>query len=143
MTVKQISVFLENKAGRLAAFTHLLRENDIDMRALSIAETPEFGILRVIVDDVYKTSSVLKEADYVFSITPVLAVAMHDVSGGLSEILDVLGNNDVNIEYMYAFTARRKDTAYMVFRVGDNEKAVSILTQNGITPICQSELAEL
>ena len=113
------------------------------MRALSIAETPDFGILRVIVDDVYKTSSVLKEADYVFSITPVLAVAMHDVSGGLSEILDVLGNNDVNIEYMYAFTARRKDTAYMVFRVGDNEKAVSILTQNGITPICQSELAEL
>ena len=86
MTVKQISVFLENKPGKLSAFTHLLRENGIDMRALSIAEEKNFGILRVIVDDVYETSCVLKDADYVFKITPVIAVALQDVSGGLSEI---------------------------------------------------------
>ena len=90
MTVKQISVFLENKAGCLAEFTNLLSENNINMRALSVAENPDFWILRVIVDDVYKTSSVLKEADYVFSITPVLAVEFQDVSGGLAGVVDVL-----------------------------------------------------
>ena len=99
MTVKQISVFLENKPGKLSAFTHLLRENGIDMRALSIAEEKNFGILRVIVDDVYETSCVLKNADYVFKITPVIAVALHDVSGGLAEVADILGDNGVNIEY--------------------------------------------
>ena len=142
MTVKQISVFLENKPGKLSAFTHLLRENGIDMRALSIVEEKNFGILRVIVDDVYETSCVLKDADYVFKITPVIAVALQDVSGGLSEIADILGDNGVNIEYMYAFTARKKDTAYMVFRVEDNEKAIDILTKHNITPLCQSDLAE-
>lgn len=142
MTVKQISVFLENKAGKLAEFTHLLRKNNIDMRALSVAESPDFGILRVIVDDVYKTSSVLKEAGYVFSITPVLAVALPDVSGGLSKIVDILGENGINIEYMYVFTARKKNLAYMFFRVEDSEKAIEILTGNHITPICQNELSE-
>ena len=93
MTVKQISVFLENKAGCLAAFTKVLREHQIDMRALSIAETPDFGILRIIVNDTYKAACVLKEAEYIFSITPVLAVEVPDEAGSLYQIVQILGDN--------------------------------------------------
>ena len=99
MTIKQISVFLENRAGQLAEFTDILSKNGIDMRALSIAETRDFGIVRVIVDDPYKTACVLKEADYVFSITPVLGVAVSDEPGSLNKILHVLGENKICLLY--------------------------------------------
>ena len=143
MTVKQISVFLENKPGRLAEFTDVLSKNGIDLRALSLAEAEDFGIVRIIVDDVYKTSTVLKEANYVFSITKVLAVAIPDEPGGLSKVIRVLGDSDVNVEYMYAFITRKKGLAYMIFRVEDNHKAVHVLQQSGIRPICQEELERL
>ncbi|MBC8585705.1 ACT domain-containing protein [Youxingia wuxianensis] len=143
MTVKQISVFVENKPGQLARFTKVLEKNRIDMRALSIAETPDFGILRVIVDDPYKTACVLKEENYIFSITPVLAAAVSDEPGSLVKILDLLGENNINLEYTYAFITRKKDLAYMIFRVEDNEKAKKVLTENGIELICQSEINEL
>ena len=117
MTVKQISVFVENKAGKLAELTEYLHEQEIDMRALSIAETQDFGIVRIIVDDAYKTSCILKEAGYVASITPVLAVEMPDEPGSLFKILKILGDGNVNLEYMYAFLTRKEDTAYMVLRV--------------------------
>lgn len=143
MTVKQISVFLENHAGCLAEFTKLLCENNIDMRALSIAETPDFGILRIIVDDSYKTACILKDAGYIFSITPVLAAAIPDHSGGLYDILHILGDNGINLEYTYAFTARQKNLAYMIFRVENNEKAIEVLTKNNIKLVCQDELADL
>lgn len=143
MTVKQISVFLENKPGRLAEFSDVLSQNDIDLRALSLAEAEDFGIVRIIVDDVYKTSTVLKDANYVFSITKVLAVAIPDEPGGLSKVIRVLGDNDVNVEYMYAFITRKKGLAYMIFRVEDNQKAVHVLQQSGIKPICQEELEKL
>ncbi|MDC7286680.1 ACT domain-containing protein [Blautia schinkii] len=143
MTVKQISVFLENKPGRLAEFSDVLSQNDIDLRALSLAEAEDFGIVRIIVDDVYKTSTVLKDANYVFSITKVLAVAIPDEPGGLSKVIRVLGDNDVNVEYMYAFITRKKGLAYMIFRVEDNQKAVHVLQQSGIRPICQEELEKL
>ena len=103
MTVKQISVFVENKAGKLAELTEYLHQHDIDMRALSIAETQDFGIVRMIVDDSYKTSCILKEAGYVVSITPVLAVEMPDEPGSLSGIVKTLGDGGINLEYMYAF----------------------------------------
>ncbi len=143
MTVKQISVFLENKAGCLAAFTKVLRENNIDMRAMSIAETPDFGILRIIVDDTYKTACVLKEADYIFSITPVLAVEVSDEAGGLYQIVQLLGDNKINLEYTYAFITRKKGQAYMIFRVEDNEKAIDVLEKNGVHIVSQEELDEL
>ena len=108
MTVKQISVFLENKPGRLAEFTDVLSKNNIDMRALSLAEAEDFGIVRIIVDDVYNASTVLKDAGYVFSITKVLAVAIPDEPGGLSKVIRVLGDSSVNVEYMYAFITRKK-----------------------------------
>lgn len=141
MTVKQISVFVENKPGQLAEFTKLLEKNNIDLRALSIADTQDFGILRVIVDDSYKTVCMLKEEGYICSVTKVLAVEIPDRPGSLVKILDALGEGGVNLEYTYAFLSRKKDSAYMIFRVTDNAKAVEVLNQHGITPICQEELA--
>lgn len=143
MTVKQISVFLENKPGKLADFTDILSRNLIDMRALSLAEAEDFGIVRIIVDDVYNASTILKDEGYVFSITKVLAVAIPDEPGGLSKVIRILGENDVNVEYMYAFTTRKAGVAYMIFRVEDNQKATEVLKANGMKPICQDELSDL
>ena len=143
MTIKQISVFVENKPGQLAEFTKLLSEHGIDMRALSIAETPDFGILRVIVDDPYQTTCVLKDADYIFSITPVIAVASPDEPGSLSRIVEILGAGGINVEYTYAFITRNKDLAYMIFRVENNEKAIDVLTKNGVKLVAEDELYDL
>lgn len=143
MTVKQISVFVENTAGKLAELTEYLHQQDIDMRALSIAETQDFGIVRIIVDDAYKASQVLKEAGYVASITPVLAVEMPDEPGSLFKILKLLGDGGINLEYMYAFLTRKEDTAYMVLRVADNEKAAELLSKKGIHTVCQDAIASL
>ena len=143
MTVKQISVFLENKPGKLADFTDVLSKNEIDMRALSLAEAEDFGIVRIIVDDVYNASTVLKDAGYVFSITKVLAVAIPDEPGGLSKVIRTLGDNDVNVEYMYAFTTKKEGVAYMIFRVQDNKKAAEVLQKAGFRPVCQDELSDL
>ena len=140
MTVHQISVFLENKPGKLAAFTEVLRQNNINMRAMSIAEAPDFGIARIIVDDPYHAVCVLKEAGYVLSITPVLAVGIPDEAGSLFRILNILGENGINVEYTYAFTSRTKDRAYMIFRVADNDKAIDVLSRNDIQLICQDEM---
>lgn len=142
MTINQISVFLENKPGQLAEFTRLLEKTQIDMRALSIAETQDFGILRLIVDDPYKTVSVVKDAGYICSITPVLAVEITDKPGSLVKMLTALSGG-VNIEYTYAFTARKKDMAYMVLRVNDSDKAVRVLMQNQVRPVSQEDLAGL
>lgn len=143
MTVKQISIFVENKPGKLAELTEYLHQSKIDMRALSIAEAQDFGIVRIIVDDAYKTSCVLKEAGYVASITPVVAIEMPDEPGSLFRILKILGDGGVNLEYMYAFLTRKQATAYMVLRVENNEKAIEILSKSGIHTICQEALANL
>ena len=143
MTINQISVFLENKPGQLAEFTRLLEEQQIDMRALSIAETQDFGILRLIVDDPYKTLNVAKEAGYICAVTPVLAVEISDTPGSLVKMLTALGQNDINVEYTYAFITRKKDVAYMVFRVNDPEKATRVLIKNQTRPIAQDDLSLL
>ena len=113
------------------------------MRALSIAETPDFGILRVIVNDPLETACVLKDAGYVASITPVLAVEVVDEPGSLFAILDVLAENNINLEYTYAFISKKQDLAYLVFRVEDNDKAIEVLGKNGIKLISQDKLATL
>ncbi len=143
MTVQQLSVFVENKPGQLAEFCKLLRENQIDMRALSIAETKDFGILRVIVDDSYRAACVIKDAGYVFSMTKTIAIAVPDEPGSLYRILDILKDADINLEYTYAFITRKKDTAYMILRVADNEKAIEALTNNGVHLVSQEELSEM
>lgn len=143
MTVKQISVFIENKPGCLADIADVLYRSQIDMRALSIAESRDFGILRIIVDDSYKTACVLRDAGYIFSITPVLAVAIPDEAGSLLNILNILRDHSINLEYTYAFITRKKDLAYMILRVEDNEKAAEILAKHNITLISQDELCEI
>ena len=143
MTVKQISVFLENKPGKLAEFTDVLSDNKIDMRALSLAEAADFGIARVIVDDVYNASTDLKDAGYVFSMTKVVAAVIPDEPGGLSHVIKTLGDSGVNIEYMYAFTTPKKGTACMTLRVEDVAKAIEVLQKEGIRQVEQEELTEL
>lgn len=142
MTVNQLSVFIENRPGSLAAFADLLRENNIDLRALSIADVEDYGILRVIVSDLHAASVALKNANYVFKITPVLAVPLKDSPGSLAEVLDILGADEINIEYLYAFVGREKDRAYVIFRVrdADIDKAVRVLTVAGCAPISQEDL---
>lgn len=143
MTVKQISVFLENRPGTMAELTKILSDSQVDMRALSLAETSDFGIARIITDDVYNATQVLKEAGYVCSITKVLAVEIPDRPGELAKVIRYLGDSGINVEYMYAFITRKKDLAYMIFRVEDNEKAIQVLTKNSVKLICQDALDQL
>ena len=143
MTAKQISVFLQNQPGKLADFCEILSKHHIDMRAMSMAESRDFGILRLIVDDSQKTADVLKEEGYVYAVTPVLAVEVPDEPGGLMKILNILKENQINLEYSYAFIARKTDCAYMIFRVQQTEQAIGALTNGGVKLICQHELSEL
>ena len=144
MSIKQISVFLENKPGALCAMTGVLARNGIDMRAFSLAETSDFGIARIIVDDVYKTATVLKDAGFVSSVTPVLGVAIPDVPGGLDEVLQALTDAQVNVEYMYAFLGGKEAAhAYMIFRVADNGSAAAALAKRGIQVVEQEEIDNL
>ena len=143
MSVKQVSVFLENKPGSLAEMTKVLADNNIDMRAFSLAETSEFGIARMIVDNLYSTSTVLKEAGYVQTVSSVLAVAIPDVPGGLNQVLNILTAEQINIEYMYAFLGAKKDSAYMIFKVTSHHKAADALRAAGIRLVDQDELAEM
>ncbi|MBE6632144.1 MAG: acetolactate synthase [Ruminococcaceae bacterium] len=144
MSIKQISVFVENKPSALGAMTSVLAEHNIDMRALSLAETKDFGIARMIVDNVYTAATVLKDAGYVHSLTPVLGVSIPDEPGGLNEVLKVLTKAEVNIEYMYAFLGGKNSKhAYMILRVEDPAAASTVLTANGIKTVDQEEIETL
>lgn len=143
MTTKQISVFLENRPGSLGAFTKLLDEHKIDMRAMCLADAQDFGILRLIVDDVFNTMTILKDAGYVAQITKVLTIELEDKPGALVKVLDTLACQGVNVEYTYAFLSRVKDKAYLVIKTADNEKAVDLLKEAGIRPVCQDDLARV
>ena len=142
MTVNQISVLLENRPGTLTNMTALLAENGIDMRALSLAETNDFGIVRIIVDDVYKAATVLKDGGFVHKLTPVLAVLIPDEPGGLHRVLEVLTGAEINVEYMYAFLGGGDvDHAYMIFRVQDTKAAGAALAAKGIKLVSQDNIS--
>lgn len=144
MSIKQISVFLENRPGTLKDMTDALAQDHIDMRALSMAETNDFGIVRVIVDDVYKTTTVLKDAGFVLSVTPVLGVAIPDEPGGLTTVLSTLSAAGINVEYMYAFLGGKSaEHAYMIFRVTDPSSASALLRSHGIQIVDQEEISKL
>ncbi len=143
MSVKQISVFLENRPGSLLEMTRVLAEKGVDMRAFSLAESSDFGIARIIAGDVNKTTAVLREAGYVNNVTPVIAVAVPDAPGGLNRALGVLSDAGVNVEYMYAFVGGDSDSAYMIFRVADEAKAANALHSAGIRLVEQEELANM
>lgn len=140
MTIHQISVFLENRAGQLAEITQILAENGIDMRAISIAETADYGVLRMIVDNSEKTTSILLSKGFILSMTPVLAVAVPDAPGGLAPVLKLLAEGNIDIEYMYSLFTHREGKAYMVFRVSDEEKFVKLLASNGMETVSNEEL---
>lgn len=133
MIIKQISIFIENKKGRLAQVTKILGENNIDIRALCIADTKDFGILRIIVSDPETAVRVLKEAEFTVAITNVIAIGIKDAPGGLSLAMDVLLNNEIGVEYMYAFISRDINMASVILRVENNDKAIEALSGAGFT----------
>jgi len=133
MKVEQISIFIENKSGRLAEVTRVLGEAGINIRTLSLADTSDFGILRLIVDQTDKAKEVLKANAFTVSKTEVVAVQVPDRPNGLSSILQVLDGGNINVEYMYAFVERSGEDAVIIFRFDDIEGAIKTLTSNGIT----------
>ena len=140
MNIHQISVFLENRTGQLAQITQLLAENEIDIRALSIAETADYGLARMIVDDAHKASAVLLEHGDILSMTPVWAVEVPDEPGGLARILNVLAREQVDVEYMYSLFTHREGMAYMVLRVSNEPKFLSAMGDREIRIVSAEEL---
>jgi len=133
MKVEQISIFVENKSGRLAEVTDVLAKSGINIRALSLADTADFGILRLIVDDTAKTLEVLKNNNFTVAKNEVVAVEVPDQPGGLARILSALQQNNVNVEYMYAFVRQSEGNAVLIFRFDEIEKAIAALHQTGFT----------
>lgn len=132
MIIKQISVFVENKAGRLAEITEILAKTNVDIRALSIADTTKFGILRLIVNKPEETEMALKVAGLTVSLTDVIAISITDEPGGLAVAMKALNAADIGVEYMYAFIGTPHKKAYVILRVEDNQKAIEVLTNAGI-----------
>ena len=135
MKVDQLSIFLENRAGRLAEVTGALSDAGINIRALSLADTSDFGILRLIVSDFETARKMLKERGFTVGRTSVVAVEVPDRPGGLHDLLGMLGEHDVNVEYMYAFVQHSGENAVMIFRFDRTEQAIELLTKEGIPVI--------
>lgn len=140
MHINQISVFLENRTGGLAEITRQLAQNGINLRALSIAETADYGVLRIITDDAHKASAVLLSGGNILSMTPVMAVAVPDKPAGLNELLEILAEGEIAIEYMYSLITQQNGTAYMVFRVADEARFLETLKAHGLKPVCPDDL---
>lgn len=132
MLIKQISIFLENKQGRLAEVTRTLGENNIDIRALSLADTTDFGVLRLIVNNPDKARQILTENGFAVSINDVIAIEVEDKPGGLADVLAVLDRKGISIEYMYAFVNSKPNTAMVIFRVENPESALEILKSENV-----------
>ena len=139
MSVKQISVFIENQPGKLAETTRYIADHGINLRAMSIADTKDFGILRVICDDPEKSADILREGGYITNLTEVLAVGIKDAPGSLATILEIIANAGVSVEYTYAFLAP-DGHAYMIFRVDDNAVASAALAGAGIKTANQEDI---
>jgi hypothetical protein len=143
MTIDQISVFVENKPGRLAEITEILGAANIDLRAMSIADTADFGILRIIAGEPERALETLKNADCVVSVTQVLAVAIEDAPGSLSKVLRILADADVSVEYLYAFITHAVGSAYVILRVEDAERATAIFAEHGVKTAGAHEIYDL
>ncbi len=143
MRAEQISIFLENKAGRLAEVTSILAEADVNIRALAIADTSDFGVLRLIVNDNQRAVEALRSRGFTVGKTDVVAVEVEDRPGGLYRILDMLNKAEINVEYMYAFVTQSGSNAIMIFRFDNIEEAVKLLKENNVTVINGSEVYTL
>ncbi|GBC60510.1 amino acid-binding protein [Desulfonema ishimotonii] len=143
MRAEQISIFLENKSGRLAEVTKTLSEAEVNIRALSLADTSDFGVLRLIVDNNEAANQALKEKGFTVGKTNVVAVEVPDEPGGLHKILGVLDAGGINVEYMYAFVQQSGSNAVMIFRFDNTDDALKLLGENGVTVIEGSRLYTL
>lgn len=143
MTVQQISIFLENKPEALSKLTQTLAKSDISLRAISLADTSDFGIARIIVDDVDLTKQILEEKDFLVKVNPVIAVEIPDAPGSLNHILTILADNKRNLEYMYGFTGRKANQAYMIIRTTDIPKTEEVLAKAFIRMVDQSEIRNI
>ena len=143
MAIKQLTVFVENKQGTMVSITEILSKNNINIRALSIAETQDFGILRLIVNDEEAAKTILADAGYLIKITNVVGVKIGDAPGKLCEALKVLDESNINLEYLYAFMARTEKHAYVVLRVEDNDAAENVLVNAGFHLITAADIKKL
>ena len=143
MSIRQLTVFVENRQGALAEVTKELADHNVDLRALSMADTQELGVLRLIVKDVDAALAVLRESGHIVNITPVTAVKISDAPGRLAQALSVLDGAGINIEYLYAFLTRTEKHAYVVLRVEDNEAAKGALTDAGFKLVQESDIQKL
>lgn len=143
MTAKQVAIFLENRAGRLADVTALLGENGVNIRALSLADTADFGILRLIVNDPDRAVALLKKAGLTVRETEVVAAEVPDRPGGLAGLLRLLSAENINVEYMYAFVRSPAESAIMIFRFDDTARALRVLERNGVRILPGKDLYRL
>ncbi|MBR3837320.1 MAG: ACT domain-containing protein [Clostridia bacterium] len=139
-TIQQISVFMENRKGSLSEITQLLAKSGVNLRALSIAETADYGVLRLIANDAEKASAALKEHGFVLSLNPVTVIAVPDEPAGLSEVLGILADGGVDIQYMYSLFTHQNGKAYMVFRISDEEEFIKVVTAHNMTLATAEEL---
>ncbi len=140
MKVKQIAVFLENKSGRMAEITSVLAQNGINIRAMSLADTADFGILRLIVNDTEKARQILKDNGFTVGMTEVLVIEVIDKPGGLASVLQTIKENNLNIEYMYAFTQKSGETGLIIFRFDEIDKAIMALSKSGVRILSGEEV---
>ena len=143
MAIRQLTVFVPNRKGSMVTLTDILAKNEINIRALSIAETADFGVLRLIVNDEIAATKILEENGYLIKTIDVLGVKIGDKPGALTSALDVLDKADINVEYLYAFMARTEKHAYVVLRVEDNEKAGNALEEAGFHLITNADICKL
>lgn len=143
MFIKQISVFMENRPGRLAEITQVLSDNDIDMRAVNIADTAEFGILRMIVDNPVKAEEALRSNHMTVSVTEVFAVSIDDTVGAFQQVIALLKDAEINIDYIYSFIGEKSSRAVIVVKTSDNERSVSLLKNGGICVLSSEDLKNL
>ena len=143
MAIKQLTIFVPNRKGTIVEVTDVLANNNINLRALSIAETGDFGILRLIVNDESAAEKVLGEQGYLIKVVDVVGVKIGDEPGKLTAALDVLDKADINVEYLYAFMARTEKHAYVVLRVENNETAEAALTEAGFKLITEADVCKL
>ena len=143
MAIKQLTVFVENRKGTMVSVTDILSQKNVNIRALSIAETQDFGILRLIVNDNETALKALEEKDYLIKAIDVVGVKIGDAPGKLTAALDVLDKADINVEYLYAFMTRTEKHAYVVLRVADNEAAEKVLVDAGFKMITEADICKL
>ena len=143
MTINQISIFIENRKNALSELTNVLATHKINIRAICLADTNDFGIARIIVDNVDQVIGALERSHYIVKANPVIAIEIPDEAGSLNKILKILADNGRNVEYMYGFTGRKSGSAYMIIRCTDVAETEKVCEKNGIRMIGQDDLAEI